>query len=84
MSYNAFYHGASCTIQLSANIVSITWKDGHSRWLFTIFRQRNSRKEKRFFKWNCRIGGGQICRRETMQYRYNGSGIEYYVLSQYT
>ena len=66
----------------------LNWKDGHNRQLFTIFRKltnlENLEVEKRkfLFKWNCRINGVQICWKDAMQYRYIGSGIEYYILSQ--
>ena len=48
----------------------LTWKDGHNRRLFTIFGKLRSYQEKSSFKWNCRISGGHICWRETIQYRF--------------
>ena len=62
----------------------LTWKGGHNRRLFTIFRRLSSWQKKISFIWNCRISGSHVCWREAIQYRCIGSGIEYYVLSQST
>ena len=62
----------------------LTWKGGHNRRLFTIFRRLSSWQKEISFTWNCRISGSHVCWREAIQYRYIGSGIKYYVLSQLT
>ena len=62
----------------------LTCKDGHNRRPFIFFWKLSNWREKRSFKWKCRINGGRICWREVIQYRHIGSGIEYYALSQWT
>ena len=70
-------------VQSSDQLIQyLSWTDGHNRRLFPIFRKLRNWQEKSSFKGNCRINGGQICRRETIQYGFIRSCIEYYVLSQ--
>ena len=76
---------AICLAQSRHQLIeSLTWKDVQNRQLFTIFTKLRSRHERYSFKWNCRISVGHIYWRETIQYRFIGSGIEYYAMSQLT
>ena len=79
LSYSIMVKVAQSSDQLTEYL---SWTDGHNRRLFTIFGKLRSWQEKSSFKWNCRINGGHICRRETIQYGFIRLCIEYYVLSQ--